>query len=1000
MMIKKRGVQFLVLVSAFLTLLMLMQVDYSITGFAIFTDSGTNFDNGTYQNTEFNGSSVVLSGANTDGNYTSRIFDAGNLASWNNISFLGNNPSLNNLLSVDGQADVWKSIDSGSTWALLKDDYNGAIGNGATYMITNSSNDLFILHNQDVWSSTDSGVTWTLVNDDFNAGEGDNGLVFEIEADDSLVIIEGDEEVWKSSDSGTTFSKVSGDINGGNGNIKGLAADTSNSLFAVDGQADVWKSSDSGMNWTLVKDDYNGGIGNDATDMASNSSNALFILHNQDVWKSTDSGITWTLANDDFNGGSDSHSGLFIYVDSNNHVYVVDGGEEVFRSTDSGTTFTLLTTDFNGGNGDIIAMSAAAFNSNLTYQFRNCSSADCSDGTFIGPDGTANSYFSQNADINLNSRYFQYKFFFSSDDSSITPLLDSATIDYELLAIAPTIEIDVPVKGTIFGNNESLPLNFTISELNIDSCWYTIDGGITNNSLPACDNTTFSVPMSGSYVLMAYVNESISGLIGNDSVSFGVEIGAPDIAIITPTNGRYLNSSNVSFLFNATSDLGIDSCELYGNFSGSFGKDQTNSSIISGGLGSFFRSLTNGAYIWNIHCNNTQGVFGQTGNYTMTVDTQDPLVNIIEPNGTYNDTQDIPLNYTVNDTSPLTQCTYNITFSIGGQTVGVGVIGNCESTYVDVTTETSYDLNLTAEDQAGNTGSSTTNFIVGGGSGGGGGGSSGGGGGGSGGSSGFNGPATLTLTALEPIQTRRGESELVSIDAVNSGSRFLNNCKLSIIGALEEWTSSDQVKSIASGEKTSFVFALNVPRNAEPGQYSSVVSVQCNEIKGSTPLNVEVASGTFDFFVLSSVRDGLNLVTTYVLQDNSGRNQEISLKYSLLTGEGVQISEGIETVQIAANERAERTLEIELPKDAEGNYIISFEIAGNGERFEAEQPVNIAGVTGFAVSDDNFKTLSILGLVILALGALALVVRFIQRNYSKTLKSDKKSRAFIPLKLN
>ena len=75
----------------------------------------------------------------------------------------------------------------------------------------------------------------------------------------------------------------------------------------------------------------------------------------------------------------------------------------------------------------------------LKYQVRSCANSNCSDGTFAGPDGTANSYYSEiNNTSNStpsfslsnisNNQYFQYKAFFDTSDSSLTPELKSVTI--------------------------------------------------------------------------------------------------------------------------------------------------------------------------------------------------------------------------------------------------------------------------------------------------------------------------------------------------------------------------------------------------------------------------------------------------------------------------------------------------------------------------------------------------------------------------------------------
>ncbi|MCX6780479.1 MAG: hypothetical protein NT034_04890 [Candidatus Magasanikbacteria bacterium] len=75
----------------------------------------------------------------------------------------------------------------------------------------------------------------------------------------------------------------------------------------------------------------------------------------------------------------------------------------------------------------------------LKYQVRSCAAANCSDGTFAGPDGTANTYYSESSNTTnstpslsltnvSNNRYFQYKSFLDTTDAALTPELKSAII--------------------------------------------------------------------------------------------------------------------------------------------------------------------------------------------------------------------------------------------------------------------------------------------------------------------------------------------------------------------------------------------------------------------------------------------------------------------------------------------------------------------------------------------------------------------------------------------
>jgi len=93
------------------------------TGFAVYQDSiEGDFDEGTYTNTEWNGSAVVLSGENLAGTYASQIFDAGDDANWNNISWESLMPDLEYFYAFDNDKDIWRSAD-GISWTEINNAY-------------------------------------------------------------------------------------------------------------------------------------------------------------------------------------------------------------------------------------------------------------------------------------------------------------------------------------------------------------------------------------------------------------------------------------------------------------------------------------------------------------------------------------------------------------------------------------------------------------------------------------------------------------------------------------------------------------------------------------------------------------------------------------------------------------------------------------------------------------------------------------------------------------
>lgn len=86
----------------------------------------------------------------------------------------------------------------------------------------------------------------------------------------------------------------------------------------------------------------------------------------------------------------------------------------------------------------------------LKLQARFCSQLNCSDGTFAGPDNSASTYFTDiNSPADLgafsNSRYFQYKAFFETDDTNAlrvsSPALLDVNVDYTQLNFPPDVNI-------------------------------------------------------------------------------------------------------------------------------------------------------------------------------------------------------------------------------------------------------------------------------------------------------------------------------------------------------------------------------------------------------------------------------------------------------------------------------------------------------------------------------------------------------------------------------
>ena len=153
----------------------------------------------------------------------------------------------------------------------------------------------------------------------------------------------------------------------------------------------------------------------------------------------------------------------------------------------------------------------SSFNASLSFQVKACDTSDCANVSFEDADLS---------DINLLGQYFQYKAFFSSSDSSLSPFLENVVINSSIGIVSVTISEPNGTKSSDTG----IPITFAVTGLNLN-CWYNVDNG-GNVTLVDCSDSSFDVPDDGNYVFNLYVNNSL-GAFDYQSSSFSVDTPAP-----------------------------------------------------------------------------------------------------------------------------------------------------------------------------------------------------------------------------------------------------------------------------------------------------------------------------------------------------------------------------------------------------------------------------------------------------------------------------------------
>ena len=136
--------------------------------------------------------------------------------------------------------------------------------------------------------------------------------------------------------------------------------------------------------------------------------------------------------------------------------------------------------------------------------------------------------------------------------------IGSASVLIQKNVTAPILVVNSPENDEFFGTTAPT-FDLTITELNLNSTWYSLDGGITNITFSGdtgmIDQTKWDTLSSGSVSIYFYANDS-SSLEGFAAVTVNKDTDAPTSSILfTPHSG--VNIVNKTTLFSLNADDGI-----------------------------------------------------------------------------------------------------------------------------------------------------------------------------------------------------------------------------------------------------------------------------------------------------------------------------------------------------------------------------------------------------------------------------------------------------------
>lgn len=289
--------------------------------------------------------------------------------------------------------------------------------------------------------------------------------------------------------------------------------------------------------------------------------------------------------------------------------------------------------------------------------------------------------------------------------------LSSSTSNNYVFSIQTTTA-DKPNGGIICSNTISGSTFTTVA----DGKWYNITlAGCTNLTMgtkyalvidyTAANNVYWRYNTTQGYSGGNSVYNSGSWVTDVKDLMFRIFGDFNEVVLLSPVNNSIFNED---FVFNFVYyGFNADTCILYDNRTGTWYNRSTLYNPVveidnSFGLTGF--NLTNNNYVWNVKCQNAPSDIMATSNFTLTIDTIDPIITFVNPlsdnsSGFFNNiTLDISISDSNNyeTTINITQPNGTIFFSESYNTSGINIYNI--TNLINMTQEGVYSLFIEAAD--------------------------------------------------------------------------------------------------------------------------------------------------------------------------------------------------------------------------------------------------------------------------------------------------------------
>ena len=311
-------------------------------------------------------------------------------------------------------------------------------------------------------------------------------------------------------------------------------------------------------------------------------------------------------------------------------------------------------------------------------------------------------------------------------DASNNCGFNSTNFTFTVDETPPTIDSSSPID---FYSSDTFLVNFNSSfsdESNLANTTlkiWNLAGNLINSNSTTLENTSdsatfqYTFTQDGTYLWNSYTCDIFGNCGFDTNKTIYISTTNPSINLLNPTNNQYLNNSSTLLNFTASNSNGINTCQLWSNFTGSWALNQTfnqNGAISSSN--STTKILSDNSYLWNVWCNTTVGGKNSFAgaNFTFVVDTVKPQVSINSITTTKG-SQTFSFNTTATDIN-LDSCFYSVYNSTGG--IDLATTSNktftCNSNPQSSTVSDygNYTLYVYASDYSGNLNLASYNFTT------------------------------------------------------------------------------------------------------------------------------------------------------------------------------------------------------------------------------------------------------------------------------------------------